>query len=100
MPPPTSGPPPAPPAATAGTSEAERGTAILSLGILAFRWVSLAWLAVLALTAGELRRPALAVAAIVVLAAWTAWLTLSRRAGRRTGATRAVLAVDLGLAPP
>jgi signal transduction histidine kinase len=98
MPPPTSGPPPAPPAATAGTSEAERGTAILSLGILAFRWVSLAWLAVLALTAGELRRPALAVAAIVVLAAWTAWLTLSRRAGRRTGATRAVLAVDLGLA--
>ena len=98
MPPPTSDPPPAPPAATAGTSEAERGTAILSLGILAFRWVSLAWMAVLALTAGELRRPALAVAAIVVLAAWTAWLTLSRRAGRRTGATRAVLAVDLGLA--
>jgi signal transduction histidine kinase len=38
------------------------------------------------------------VAAIVVLTAWTAWLTLSRRAGRRTGATRAVLAVDLGLA--
>jgi signal transduction histidine kinase len=55
-------------------------------------------MAVLVLTAGELRRPALAVAAIVVLTAWTAWLTLSRRAGRRTGATRAVLAVDLGLA--
>jgi hypothetical protein len=42
----------APRAEPAGPSEAERGQAILSLGILAFRWVSLAWMAVLALTAG------------------------------------------------
>ena len=45
-------------------SEAERGRAVLSLGILASRWVSLGWMVVLALTAGELRRPALAVAMI------------------------------------
>jgi signal transduction histidine kinase len=107
-------------------SEAERGTSVLSLGILAFRWVSLAWMAVLALAAGELRRPALAAAAILVLTAWTAWLTLARPAprpgepqpGRPTGrwrfrpagwrrfrpaepqaaATWPVLAVDLALA--
>jgi hypothetical protein len=59
-------------------SEAERGRAVLQLGILAFRWVSLAWMAVLALTAGELRRPALAVGTIVGLTAWTAWLTVVR----------------------
>jgi signal transduction histidine kinase len=29
--------------AAPGSSEAERGQAVLSLGILAFRWVSLAW---------------------------------------------------------
>jgi signal transduction histidine kinase len=63
-----------------GGSEAERGRAILSLAILAFRWVTLAWMAVLALTAGPLRRPALAAAAILLLAGWTAWLTLARPA--------------------
>jgi CheY-like chemotaxis protein len=50
-------------------SEAERGQAVLSLGILAFRWVSLVWMVVLALTAGELRRPALAWTTIAALAA-------------------------------
>jgi signal transduction histidine kinase len=60
------------------TSEAERGRAVLSLGILAFRWVSLAWMVVLALTAGELRRPVLAAATIVGLVAWTGWLTVAR----------------------
>jgi signal transduction histidine kinase len=59
-------------------SEAERGRAVLSLGILVFRWVSLAWMAVLAVTAGELRRPLLAGALIAVLAAWTGWLTVAR----------------------
>jgi signal transduction histidine kinase len=74
-------------------SEAERGRAVLSLGILAFRWVSLGWMVVLALTAGELRRPVLAAGTIVVVAAWTAWLTAARP--RPTGA---VLAADLALA--
>jgi signal transduction histidine kinase len=74
-------------------SEAERGRAVLSLGILAFRWVSLGWMVVLALTAGELRRPVLAAGTIVVVAAWTVWLTVARP--RPTGA---VLAADLALA--
>ena len=73
-------------------SEAERGRAVLSLGILAFRWVSLGWMVVLALTAGELRRPALAVAMIAVVV-WTAWLTVAR-----PRPTWPVLAADLGLA--
>jgi signal transduction histidine kinase len=74
-------------------SEAERGQAVLSLGILAFRWVSLGWMGVLALTAGELRRPYLAAAAVVGLAAWTGWLTVAR-----PGPAWPVLAADLGLA--
>jgi signal transduction histidine kinase len=83
----------APRATPAGGSEAERGRAILSLAILAFRWVTLAWMAVLALTAGPLRRPALAAAAILLLAGWTAWLTLARPAP-----TWPLLAADLALA--
>ena len=51
---------------------------MLSLGILAFRWVSLGWMVVLALTAGELRRPALAVVMVAVLVVWTGWLTVAR----------------------
>jgi hypothetical protein len=74
-------------------SEAERGRAVLSLGILAFRWVSLGWMMVLALTAGELRRPALAVGTIVGLAAWTGWLTVVR-----PRPSWPVLAGDLALA--
>jgi signal transduction histidine kinase len=74
-------------------SEAERGRAVLSLGILAFRWVSLAWMAVLALTAGELRRPWLAWATVAGLAVWTGWLTLAR-----PRPTWPVLAADLALA--
>jgi signal transduction histidine kinase len=73
-------------------SEAERGRAILSLGILAFRWVSLAWMAVLALTAGPLRRPALAAVAVLLVAAWTAWLTLARPSDRPAGRQPAWLA--------
>ena len=75
-----------------GSSEAERGQAVLSLGILAFRWVSLAWMAVLALTAGELRRPGVAAAAIAGVAAWTGWLTVAR-----PRPTWGVLAADLAL---
>ncbi|HSO53656.1 MAG TPA: hypothetical protein VL330_13110, partial [Actinomycetes bacterium] len=79
--------------AARGSSEAERGQAVLSLGILAFRWVSLGWMVILALTAGELRRPALAVATIAALAAWTGWLTVAR-----PRPTWPVLAADLALA--
>ena len=86
-----------PRAALAGASEAERGRAILSLGILAFRWVSLAWMAVLALTAGELRRQPLAAAAILLLIAWTAWLTLARPGGQ-PAPSWPLLAADLALA--
>ena len=74
-------------------SEAERGRAVLSLGILAFRWVSLAWMAVLALTAGELRRPWLAWATVAGLALWTGWLTVAR-----PRPAWPVLAADLALA--
>jgi signal transduction histidine kinase len=74
-------------------SEAERGRAVLSLGILAFRWVSLAWMAVLALTAGELRRPWLAWATVAGLAVWTGWLTVAR-----PRPAWPVLAADLALA--
>jgi signal transduction histidine kinase len=74
-------------------SEAERGQAVLSLGILAFRWVSLGWMAVLAVAAGELRRPYLAAATIAALAAWTGWLTLAR-----PRPSWPVLAADLALA--
>jgi signal transduction histidine kinase len=74
------------------SSEAERGRAVLSLGILAFRWVSLGWMVVLALTAGELRRPVLAVAIIAGVAVWTGWLTVAR-----PPPTGAVLAADLVL---
>jgi signal transduction histidine kinase len=66
---------------------------VLSLGILAFRWVSLGWMVVLALTAGELRRPALAVVTIAGVAAWTGWLTMVR-----PPMTWAVLGADLALA--
>jgi signal transduction histidine kinase len=66
---------------------------VLSLGILAFRWVSLGWMVVLALTAGELRRPALAVGAIGGLVGWTGWLTVAR-----PRPTWPVLWADLGLA--
>ncbi|HEV2870532.1 MAG TPA: ATP-binding protein [Actinomycetota bacterium] len=79
--------------AARGSSEAERGRAVLSLGILAFRWVSLGWMVILALTAGELRRPALAVATIAALAAWTGWLTVAR-----PRPSWPVLACDLALA--
>jgi signal transduction histidine kinase len=81
-----------------GSSEAERGRAVLSLGILAFRWVSLAWMVVLALTAGELRRPALAVATIAGLTAWTGWLTVARpRPGWPVLGADLALAVGLNL---
>jgi hypothetical protein len=82
-----------------GSSEAERGQAVLSLGILAFRWVSLAWMVVLALTAGELRRTGLVVVTIAGVAAWTGWLTVARpRPGWGVLAADLALGVALNLA--
>ncbi len=73
-------------------SEAERARETLHVAILAFRWVALGWMTVAALTSGEVRRPLLAAGAIVLAAAWTAWLTAARE--RRAW----VLAADLSLA--
>jgi signal transduction histidine kinase len=76
----------------AAPSEAERGRSALSSAILAFRWVTLAWLSLVAL-GSDLERPLAAAAAIVVTVAWTVWLTVAR-----PGRSRAVLAIDLALA--
>ncbi|MGH2828289.1 MAG: ATP-binding protein [Actinomycetota bacterium] len=76
---------------TASASERYRRT--LARGALVFRWVSLAWMAVLALSDGDaLERPVLAWISIGGAAAWTLWLSLSDERP-----TNAVLAVDLAL---
>jgi len=80
------------PPAVLAASEAERGRAVLSFAILAFRWVTVAWLSLVAL-GSDLERPLVAAGAIVVTVAWTAWLTVAR-----PGRSPAVLAGDLGLA--
>jgi len=70
---------------------AERYRRTLARGALVFRWVSLAWMAVLALSdMGSLERPVLAWISIGVAAAWTLWLSLSD-----VLPSNAVLAVDL-----
>jgi signal transduction histidine kinase len=74
-------------------AEAERARAVLSLGILALRWVALALMTLMAAITGDLRRPLLGGVAIAVTAAWTLWLTISRPRG-----TAPVLATDLILA--
>lgn len=73
--------------------EEEPGRKGLWLGILAYRWASLAWMTVLALRVGDLRRPELGWAAIGATAAWVAWFTVSR--GWQRPASRFF---DLGLA--
>jgi signal transduction histidine kinase len=74
-------------------AEAERAPAVLSLGILALRWVTLALMTLMAVITGDLRRPFLAGVAIAVTTAWTVWLTVARPRG-----TAPVLAADLALA--
>ena len=60
------------------SSAAERYRRTLARGALVFRWVTLAWMSVLALTeTGTLERPVLAWLAIGTSAAWTLWLSLS-----------------------
>src|SRR6266496_46404 len=71
-------------------AEAERGRAVLFLGILALRWVTLGLMTLMAVITGDLQRPLLAGVAIAVTTAWTVWLTVSRPRG-----TAPVLATDL-----
>jgi signal transduction histidine kinase len=57
--------------------EAEPGRKSLWLGILAYRWATLAWMTSLAAFAGdELRNPVLAWISIAVTVVWCAWFSL------------------------
>ena len=59
--------------------EAEPGRKGLWLGILAYRWVTFAWMTVLAyLSRGDFIRNELALAVLGLTAAWNVWLTLTR----------------------
>ena len=70
---------------------AERYRRTLARGALVFRWVSLTWMVVQALSdMGSIERPVLAWSSIGVAAAWTLWLSLSD-----ARPTNVVLAVDL-----
>lgn len=71
---------------------AEQARRLPAKGLLVFRWLSLAWVVVLAASgsAGQYR-PALTWAALAVLVAWTAWVT------PRSALRRGELAVDLAL---
>ena len=62
-----------------GQPESETGLKGLWLGILAYRWASLAWMGVLAFTSREnVRHEELAWAAIGAAAVWTIWFTVSQ----------------------
>lgn len=79
--------------APTSSSAADRYRRTLARGALVFRWVSLAWMTVLALTETDnLQRPVLAWVSIGAAAIWTLWLSLSD-----SPPTRAVLGVDLAL---
>ncbi len=71
---------------------AEPGRSGLWLGILVYRWIALAWMIILALGAGDFRRPELAWAAIGGVALWSVWFTVSRGWQRQS-----VRWFDLGL---
>jgi signal transduction histidine kinase len=59
--------------------EADRARRTLWATVLVFRWAALAWLSVMALTAGRpFVRPELAWLSVGVALGWTAWLTVSR----------------------
>lgn len=74
-------------------ADPERYTRTLARGILAFRWVWLAWMTALAVAAAdEFTMPAVAWASIGAAAAWTAWLTATRHRW-----TQSALWFDLGL---
>ena len=74
-------------------SAPERSRRTLTRGVLVFRWVSLGWMSIIALTdGGDFRRLALAWASIGIAGAWTLWLTVPARGWDRT-----TLWVDLGV---
>ncbi|HVL90074.1 MAG TPA: ATP-binding protein [Actinomycetota bacterium] len=75
-------------------NEADRARATLPLGVLAFRWASLAWMGALAATSSDFRRPGLAWLAFGAAVAWTA--IVSARVLREPDP--AALWFDLGLA--
>ena len=71
----------------------ERARRTLLRGVLVFRWVSLAWMSVIALTDGnDFRRGWLAWASIGLAGAWTAWLSVPSERWERT-----TLWLDLGI---
>ncbi len=79
-----------------GTSEVEPGMRGLWLGVLVYRWATFVWMAAVALTLAvrqDLRRPGLALAAVLVILAWNVWLSLT--AGWERTLDRRI---DLGLA--
>jgi signal transduction histidine kinase len=59
--------------------EADRARRTLWAAVLVFRWAALAWMSVMALTAGRpFVRPELAWLSVGVALGWTAWLTVGR----------------------
>ncbi len=71
--------------------EAVPGRTGLWIGILAYRWIALAWMTLLAVTVGTFRSGILAGAIIATTIAWNVWWTLAR-AWLRPAARR----IDLG----
>jgi signal transduction histidine kinase len=58
--------------------QVDPGLAGLWIGILAYRWIALTWMTVLAATAGPYRSPVLAGALIVATIGWNVWWTIAR----------------------
>jgi signal transduction histidine kinase len=78
-------------------SAAARGRAALPLGILALRWATLAWTAVVAIaTTNDMLHPVVAWVALAATFAWTLWLTLARPASG-PGPSLPWLLVDLAI---
>jgi signal transduction histidine kinase len=61
------------------TGAVEPGMTGLWLGVLVYRWVTLAWMTILALVGGDtLRRPVLAYVTIAVVVGWNVWFGTTR----------------------
>ncbi len=58
--------------------QVDPGLAGLWIGILAYRWIALTWMTVLAATAGPYRSPILAGVLIVATIGWNVWWTIAR----------------------
>lgn len=80
-----------------GTTQVEPGMRGLWLGILAYRWAAFAWMVTLAVVSrDDMRRPALAIVALVVAGAWSAWFSLAQ-GWERSWARGADLAIAVAL---